>query len=36
VYLTAAANFAQEVRLLTRPPGDRQRIGAVAVEAGGL
>ena len=36
VYMTAAANFAQEVRLLTRPPGDRQRIGAVAVEAGGL
>jgi pilus assembly protein CpaB len=36
VYLTAAANFAQEVRLLTRPPGDRKRVGAVAVEAGGL
>ena len=36
VYLTAAANFAQEVRLLPRPPGDRRRVGAVAVEAGGL
>lgn len=36
VYLTAAANFAEEVRLLPRPPGDRKRIGAAAVEAGGL
>jgi pilus assembly protein CpaB len=36
VYLTAAANFAQEVRLLVRPPGDRERVGAAAVEAGGL
>lgn len=36
VYLTAAAAFAQEVRLLMRPPGDRKRVGAVAVEAGAL
>jgi pilus assembly protein CpaB len=36
VYLTAAANFVQEVRLLLRPPGDRKRVGAAAVEAGGL
>jgi pilus assembly protein CpaB len=36
VYLTAAANFAQEVRLLLRPPGDRRRIGPVTVDAGGL
>ena len=36
VYLTAAANFAQEVRLLPRPPGDRRRVGAAAVEAGAL
>jgi pilus assembly protein CpaB len=31
VYLTAAATFAHEVRLLTRPPGDRRRTGNVAV-----
>jgi pilus assembly protein CpaB len=36
VYLTAAANFVQEVRLLLRPPGDRKRVGAAAVEAGAL
>jgi pilus assembly protein CpaB len=36
VYLTAAANFAQEVRLLARPPGDRRRVGPVAVGASGL
>ena len=36
VYLTAAAAFAQEIRLLVRPPGDRKRVGAAAVEAGGL
>jgi len=36
VYLTAAANFAQEVRLLARPPGDRERVGAASVAAGGL
>ena len=31
VYLTAAANFAHEVRLLLRPPGDRRRVGAAEV-----
>jgi pilus assembly protein CpaB len=36
VYLTAAANFAAEIRLLVRPPGDRKRIGAAAVAEGGL
>jgi pilus assembly protein CpaB len=36
VYLAAAANFAQEVRLLVRPPGDRRRVGAAVVEEGGL
>jgi pilus assembly protein CpaB len=36
VYLTAAANFAHEIRLLVRPPGDRKRIGAAAVGEGGL
>lgn len=32
VYLAAAQNFAREVRLLARPPGDERRIGAVAVD----
>jgi pilus assembly protein CpaB len=36
VYLTAAANYARELRLLVRPPGDRSRVGAAAVEAGEL
>jgi pilus assembly protein CpaB len=36
VYLTAAANFAHEIRLLVRPPGDRRRIGTATVGAGGL
>jgi pilus assembly protein CpaB len=36
VYLTAAANFAHQVRLLVRPPGDRERVGPVAVGASGL
>jgi pilus assembly protein CpaB len=36
VYLTAAQNFAHEVRLLQRPPGDRRRDGAAAVSAGEL
>jgi pilus assembly protein CpaB len=36
VYLTAATTFANEVRLLVRPPGDRQRIGAAAVSEAGL
>jgi pilus assembly protein CpaB len=31
VYLTAAESFAYEIRLLTRPPGDRRRTGPVAV-----
>jgi pilus assembly protein CpaB len=36
VYLTAAENFAHEVRLLARPPGDRRRTGPVAVSEGEL
>lgn len=36
VYLTAAQNFAREVRLLSRPAGDRSRAGRAAVSAGGL
>jgi pilus assembly protein CpaB len=36
VYLTAAQNFAREMRLLPRPPGDRSRAGRAAVNAGGL
>jgi pilus assembly protein CpaB len=36
VYLTAAANFATEVRLVARPPGDRKRVGAAAVAESGL
>ena len=36
VYLTAAQNFAREVRLLPRPPGDRGRAGRAAVDAAGL
>ena len=36
VYLTAAQNFAREVRLLPRPPGDRRRAGRAEVAAGGL
>jgi hypothetical protein len=36
VYLTAAANFANEVRLVLRPPGDHKRVGAAAVPASGL
>jgi pilus assembly protein CpaB len=36
VYLTAAANFAQEIRILLRPAGDRKRVGAVTVTGGGL
>jgi pilus assembly protein CpaB len=36
VYLTAAASFAQGIRLLVRPPGDRKRVGPVAVGASGL
>jgi pilus assembly protein CpaB len=36
VYLTAAQNFAREVRLLPRPPGDRDRLGRFGVSAAGL
>jgi pilus assembly protein CpaB len=36
VYLTAAQNFAREVRLLARPPGDRDHPGAATVGAGDL
>jgi pilus assembly protein CpaB len=35
IYLTAADNFAREIRLLPRPPGDRSRAGA-AVSQGQL
>jgi len=28
IYLTAADNFAREIRLLARPRGDRSRAGA--------
>jgi pilus assembly protein CpaB len=35
IYLTAADNFAREIRLLLRPPGDRSRIGG-AVSQGQL
>ena len=35
VYLTAADNFAREIRLLARPPGDRSAAG-VAVSQGQL
>jgi pilus assembly protein CpaB len=31
VYLTAAQNFAQEVRLLPRPAGDRESAGALSI-----
>ena len=36
VFLTAAQNFAREIRLLERPPGDRRPTGAGAVGAAGL
>jgi pilus assembly protein CpaB len=36
VYLTAAHNFAREVRLLARSPRDRRRSGGFSVDAGGL
>lgn len=35
IYLTAADNFAREIRLLARPPGDRSRAGS-AVSQGQL
>ncbi len=31
VYLTAAQNFAQEIRLLPRPKGDRGGAGRLSV-----
>jgi pilus assembly protein CpaB len=36
VYLTAAQNFAQEVRLLPRPGGDRGGVGRLSVGGGQL
>lgn len=36
VFLTAAQNFAREIRLLARAPGDRGRGGDTSVEARGL
>lgn len=36
IFLTAAQNFAREVRLLPRPPGDDARTGAGPVDAAGL
>ena len=36
VYLTAAQNFAREIRLLPRPPGDDGRLGRAGVSAGEL
>jgi pilus assembly protein CpaB len=33
VYLTAADNFAREVRLLARPPGDHSPAGAAVVQS---
>ena len=33
VYLTAADNFAREVRLLARPPGDRSAAGATVAQS---
>jgi len=36
VYLTAAQNFAREVRLLPRAPGDRRRAGRLVADGGAL
>jgi pilus assembly protein CpaB len=36
VFLTAAQNFARELRLLTRPAGDRGRVGRAEVDDGGV
>jgi hypothetical protein len=36
VLLTAAANFAREIRLVPRPAGDRRRLGPTVVGAGDL
>jgi pilus assembly protein CpaB len=32
IYLTAADNFAREIRLLPRPPGDRSAAGAAVAQ----
>jgi pilus assembly protein CpaB len=34
VYLTAAQSFAGDIRLLVRAPGDRRKVGALAVDEG--
>jgi len=34
VYLTAAQSFASDIRLLARAPGDRAKVGALAVGEG--
>ncbi len=36
VFLTAAENFAREIRLLARPPGDERKLEQTPVESGGL
>jgi pilus assembly protein CpaB len=36
VMLTAAQNFAREIRLLPRPPDDRRRVGPTSVDASEL
>jgi pilus assembly protein CpaB len=36
VYLTAAQNFAREIRLLPRAPGDRKRNGRLEADGAGL
>jgi pilus assembly protein CpaB len=36
VLLTAAQNFARELRLVPRPDGDRSRLGAIGVSASGF
>jgi pilus assembly protein CpaB len=33
IYLTAADNFAREIRLLPRPPGDRSAAGAAVAQS---
>jgi pilus assembly protein CpaB len=33
IYLTAADNFAREIRLLPRPPGDHSRAGGTVSQA---
>lgn len=36
VFLTAAENFAREVRLLPRPPGDKRRVGRALIDGADL